>query len=223
MQYDSSALAAINMGNITLFAPGFFKGSLTPAGLGVWRAQTLPSATDTCIASYPPLYSALAHSPQRNGGRAKMIYYEVNIANDNKPEVDLAIGFTAPPYPAFRLPGWHRGSLAVHGDDGNKYVNNFLGGHGFASPFRRAETVGLGMQFSPGAGGAGIAVEVFFTRNGREEGRWNLHEETDAENHRPVVGLEGFNDVCAAIGVFEKVGFEVVFAPAQWRWRGYQG
>ena len=35
-----------------------------------------------------------------------------------------ALGFVAPPYPPFRLPGWQRGSLAVHSDDGRRYVAN---------------------------------------------------------------------------------------------------
>lgn len=223
MTLDERALAALRIGNINLFAPPFFQGGLAQVGPGLWRCHSRPGARDTCIASYPPLYSVQAHSPLRTG-RRRTVYYEAHVLRESRGEVGLALGFVAPPYPPFRLPGWQRGSLGVHGDDGNRYVNDTFGGKAFTGPFARGETVGLGMDFSPvDDRGGRLAVEVFFTREGREVGRWNLHEEGDRDRDMPVTGLEGYHDLCAAIGLFDKVDFELIFAPEKWRWRGYQG
>ncbi|KAI0839306.1 hypothetical protein F5Y06DRAFT_266491 [Hypoxylon sp. FL0890] len=228
MPLNQEVASAARHGNIAVYAPPFFtaqgRGSLTQTGPGVWRGRSEKGATDTCLATYPPLYHVAAHSPLVTG-RKKTAYYEVHILEDGsrRDEVSLALGFTAPPYPAFRLPGWHRGSLGVHGDDGHKYINDRWGGKSFTAPFRRGETLGLGMEFSVAPGGNGIAVEVFLTRDGVESGRWNLHEESDLEQDLPVTGLEGYHDLCAAVGVFEKVAFEIVFVPGLWKWRGFEG
>lgn len=230
--------AAADRGQVTVFAPPLFfggGGTLAQVGPGVWRGSSPPGGRDVCLATYPPLYSARVHAPMvvgGGGGRTKTIYYEVRILADGRggggggggrgqEEVPLALGFAAPPYPPFRLPGWHRASLGVHGDDGRRFVNDTWGGHDFARPFRRGETVGLGMRFAAGAAGLGVRADVFLTRDGREAGRWDLHEETDLAADRPVAGLEGASrDLCAAVGVFGPVAFEVVFRPDLWAWKG---
>jgi hypothetical protein len=216
-------LRALQAGNINLFAPPFFQGALAQVATGVWRLHSRPGARDTSIASYPPLYSVRAHSPLANAGRPKTIYYEVAVLRESRAdEVSLALGFSAPPYPPFRLPGWHRGSAAVHGDDGNRYINDRWGGRSFTSPFARGETRGVGMDIGPGRAGGGLEVEVFFTRDGREVGRWDLHEELDGERDLSVTGLEGYHDLCATVGVFDEVDFEIIFAPGKWKWQGYR-
>ncbi|GAP84289.1 putative spry domain-containing protein [Rosellinia necatrix] len=220
LQMGPPELNASNSGNINMFAPPFFRGTLNLQSIGVWRGQSPSRGTDACLATYPPLYSVSAHSPLATG-RGKTIYYEVHILQDSRDEVSLALGFSAPPYPPFRLPGWHRGSVGVHGDDGNKYINDRWGGKTFTHPFRRGETLGLGMDFNRAPEG-GIRVEIFLTRDGIESGRWNLHEETDKDQDLPVTGLEGFHDLCAAIGVFDKVSFDIVFVPEKWRWQGWR-
>lgn len=128
------------------------------------------------------------------------------------------------------MPGWHRGSLAIHGDDGHKFVNDRWGGKDFTKPFQKGEVVGIGMTFSPGAekkgsGGAPagtvIETDVFFTRNGKLDGRWNLHESLDAETDLPVTGLEGYHDLAVAVGTFGQVGAEVVLDPRGWAYKPY--
>ncbi|KAI5865722.1 hypothetical protein GGS23DRAFT_616853 [Durotheca rogersii] len=226
-----TVLEAARTGNVALHAPPFFGGSLARTDVGVWRVDVSKRAAndagDTCLATYPPLYLAAAHSPLAPPGidekarTKKTIYYEVRVL-DGEDEVALALGFVAPPYPSFRLPGWHRASLGVHGDDGHRFVNDRWGGKAFTGPFRRGETLGLGMEFSRagGAGGADIRVQVFLTRDGAERGRWDLREETDRERDLPTTGLEGYHDVCAAVGVYGPGRYEVVFAPERWTWRG---
>ena len=141
-------------------------------------------------------------------------------------EAGIAIGYLAPPYPAFRLPGWERASLGVHGDDGRRYVNDNCGGKDFTTSFVAGETVGIGMTFSASTSGArsrggkgGVDVEVFFTREGRKAGGWDLFEERDEEGGGGVEGLEGQSDILAAVGFFGRVEFEVRFRRDEWLYR----
>ena len=140
------------------------------------------------------------------------------MKNDSRrEETSLALGFTALPYPNFRLPGWHRGSMAVHGDDGHRYVNDTWGGQSFTAPFKRGETYGVGMTFERVDGG--IETTCFFTRDGVLDGEWSLHEEQDSDVVLPVTGLEGYHDLSCAIGTFNHVSFDVVFDPKLWKFR----
>jgi hypothetical protein len=227
------ALLALENGEMGVVKPRGYRGELKHSRPGVWAGETKLGSPDTCITSSIPLYSALAHSPMLTG-QTKTIYYEVRIAKRNRREVSLALGFAAPPYPTFRLPGWHRGCLAVHGDDGSRYVNDIAGGKDFTDPFKAGETLGIGMVFKkrefdvPPAYGEGptrteattpIDAEIFFTRDGRKSGRWNLHEEVDADDDLPVTGLEGMHDLVAAVGTFENVEFDIVFNQGEWMYR----
>lgn len=120
----------------------------------------------------------------------------------------------------------------MHGDDGSKYINDRWGGKSFTQPFQAGQTLGIGMVFkandvdAPPAYGPSqttvqrmIDVEVFVTRDGRKDGSWNLHEEGDAEEDLPVTGLEGFNDLFAAVGTFDNVEFEIVFNRGEWMYQ----
>ncbi|KAG9249290.1 hypothetical protein BJ878DRAFT_410823 [Calycina marina] len=232
LYYPLEAVAAINHGEIGVVTPRGYKGTLESQRPGIWKGKTKSNSPDSCITSSIPLYSVAAHSPL-NSGQPKTVYYEMRIARGNRGQVSLAMGYTAPPYPTFRLPGWHRGSLAVHGDDGSKYINDRWGGKDFTTPFRAGETLGLGMTFTrrdvdepPTYGSAPqptesrlIDVEIFLTRNGQKTGEWNLHEEGDAEQDLPVIGLEGLNDIFAAVGTFEAVEFEIIFNQSEWMFR----
>ncbi|KAH8597419.1 hypothetical protein B0O99DRAFT_508248 [Bisporella sp. PMI_857] len=229
--YPNEAISAIEKGEIGVVTPRGYKGELVRPRPGVWKGKTKSNSPDSCITSSVPLYSVAAHSPLNIGG-TKIIYYEVKIDRRNKQEISLALGYTAPPYPTFRLPGWHRGSLAVHGDDGSRFINNMDGGKDFTTPFQPNETIGIGMKFTrrdvdvPPAydyrpqttESRLIDVEIFFTRDGQLAGGWNLHEEGDSEQDLPVTGLEGFNDIFAAVGTFENIEFEIVFNREEWKY-----
>lgn len=174
------------------------------------------------------------HSGSKGGGAGG--------GNNKEGEIGLALGFTALPYPPFRMPGWHRGSLAVHGDDGNRFTNDRWGGKDFTRPFKPGETVGIGMKFSSSgasppsysgkgkaggeSGGSGtggrIEAEVFFTRDGKVDGRWDVHEELDASTDLPVTGLEGYHDLAIAVGTYQNVAVDIVLDPARWMYRGVQ-
>jgi hypothetical protein len=222
------ALFALHKGEVGVIKPRTYAGLLDRPRPGVWAGKTKSNCPDSCITSTIPLYSVYAHSPVHTGQK-KTIYYEIRISKRNRKEISLALGFSGPPYPTFRLPGWHRGSLAVHGDDGSKFINDRWGGKDFTAPFKPGETLGIGMSFEkrdlsalPSYGQAQteaqtpINVEIFLTRDGRVAGSWNLHEEGDSVEDLPVTGLEGYHDLSATVGCFEGVEFEIVFSEGEW-------
>ena len=200
---------------------------------GLWQCRTSSKCPDSTLQTALPIYSALSHSPLATGA-PKTIYFEATLAGLGRSgslaqqgrqaeiESGVAVGFAAPPYPGFRLPGWQRGSLAVHSDDGRRYVADAGGGVDFARPFRVGETLGIGMVFAlpeapPRYGQMGyrLDVRVFFTRGGEVVGGWDLHEERDLEDH-DVGGLEGECDLFPVVGVFGGCDFEVKFLERDW-------
>ncbi|KAL0264472.1 hypothetical protein SLS55_000422 [Diplodia seriata] len=240
----SAQLSALAFGRVTLAAPHrqTYKGELLPhdASPGRYRGRTASGCGDASLWTALPLYAAAAHSPFLTG-RPKTVYFELRVAGVGgmpgsasleEADAGIALGFVAQPYPAWRLPGWQRGSLGVHGDDGRKYVNDTFGGVDFTTAFAQGDTVGLGMTFSlprngpppPQYGGqqqrpGKCDVQVFLTRNGKRKDGWDLHEELDERAIGGVEGLEGDFDVCGAVGVFGGVEFEVFFNRADWMYK----
>ncbi|KAK5132151.1 hypothetical protein LTR08_000308 [Meristemomyces frigidus] len=223
--HSKQTLARIAAGEISLTAaPGTRNISLYPHAPGRTLVRTTAKCEDSLFLSDLPIYIP------GNGTLPRTIYYEVKIHSLGSPnkkdaggeeEAGIALGFLAPPYPSWRLPGWHRASLAVHGDDGRRYVDDSFGGSDFVEPFRKGDTVGIGMVFGPAVSGGGRGkVEVFFTRNGEREGGWDLFEERDAEAEEgDVGGLEGGRELLAAVGCFGEVEFEVRFRREGWGYR----
>lgn len=211
----------INRGGLSMLAPNNCY-SIRNSGSGTCHLRTSSKCQDSLAVSNLPLYAAKHHDP-RYTGVTKTIYYEIRVislGDTRRSNVDsgIAIGFVAPPYPAWRLCGWQRGSLSVMSDDGRRYVVNDRGGKDFTQPFRAGQVIGLGMEFrSPTNNDNTNRVSVFFTRNGHETGRWNLHEERDTEEEGDVDGLDGSRDLLAAVGVFGQVEIEVSFHDTLWR------
>lgn len=218
-------------GEIGLLRPREFRGRLDMLSPGTWRGNTPAASGDSCIITSSPLYFAFSDSPWQTEVKKK-IYFEVKLRSlghgQNAAESSVALGFCAMPYPTWRLPGWERGSLAVHGDDGRRYVNDTWGGKDFTSAFNAGDTVGLGMSISVPVTppeyeslpqkGSTLKVDVFFTRNGEVEGQWNIHEELDASRDLGVEGLDGQFDLYAAVGCFGGVEFDCLFNRRDWLW-----
>lgn len=222
--------ASANNGDIMLVKPQEYQGDLNRVRVGTWKGSTRAGSNDSCLISSLPLYFAYSDSPLKTQ-RSKTIYFEVKIRSlghkHSSQDGSVAVGYCAVPYPTWRLPGWERGSLAVHGDDGRRYMNDTWGGKDFTSAFQVGDTVGLGMSFSfpdsppeysvsPEFNGA-LKVEVFFTKNGRLEGGWNVMEQLDA-NDLGIRGLDGNFDLYAACGSFGRVEFDCVFTRRDWLW-----
>jgi len=225
--------AAIQNAQLALLKAPSYLGDLLPQRqAGHWRCRTHAHCRDASILTNLPMYSVLWDSPLHTQ-RPKTIYFELKIlgigrdGSSSMEEADagIAIGFVAPPYPTFRLPGWERASLGVHGDDGRKYVNDTWGGVDFTTAFTSGETVGIGMTFAVPKNppsydqtqqGRILDIDVFFTRNGKKEGGWDGNEELDARSEGGNVGLRGELDLFPAIGVFGGVDLHVLFHPSQW-------
>ena len=245
-QLSAIQLKGMHAQNHSLVRPQNFVGDIRQDNTGAWICNTRSTTKDTLIQTALPMYSALADSPLVTE-HTKTIYFEIKINRFGEPapkanrnpfsrhrheeaiDAGLAVGFFAPPYPPFRLPGWQRGSLGVHSDDGRRYVNDTHGGMDFAAPFRSGETIGLGMTFKlpqnpPAYGeqdqGVKLDIEVFFTRDGKKDGSWKIYEERDIEDDQHgVEGLEGQHDLFPAIGVFGAVEWEVRFHEREWLYR----
>lgn len=231
------AYAAIQNGQLALLKAPTYVGDLLPQQqAGHWKCRTHASCRDSSILTNLPMYSVQWDSPLHTH-RPKTIYFELKVlgvgrGGSSLAEADagIAVGFIAPPYPTFRLPGWQRGSLGVHGDDGRRYVNDTWGGVDFTTAFQPGETVGIGMTFSlpknppsyeQSQQGQILDIDIFFTRQGVREGGWDGNEELDERSEGGTMGIRGECDLFPAIGVFGGVDFEVFFHPAQWLYRPF--
>ncbi|KAI9660735.1 MAG: hypothetical protein M1831_003427 [Alyxoria varia] len=160
---------AIQAGSVGLAAPpgkDIFKGSVQATrgskAENSFDVQTKRGCGDACLVSKLPVYSALdtaarvarrSSADPASSAPIATAYFTLTIRSLPYPsgnpseEAGVSLGFLAPPYPPWRQPGWERASLAVHGDDGRRYVNDTLGGSDFTAPFKIGETIGLGMRF----------------------------------------------------------------------------
>ncbi|QIW97548.1 hypothetical protein AMS68_003066 [Peltaster fructicola] len=208
--WTSEALERIEEHQFTLCAqPGTIAATIQSSGPGRTSVVSTKRQGDTTLLSNLPM---ITPQLQPRAGEQRTIYYQVHIKKVSGDDASVALGFVAPPYPPNRLPGWHRGSLAVHNDDGRRYVNDDDGGIDFVRPFSSGVLVGIGMTFT-GAQYGPAKVKVFLTRNGREEGSWDLHESRDAAAREGgIVGLDGTTDLYAAIGICGGVELEVNWA-----------
>ena len=223
--------AAVANGDVRLHKPLEYEGDLSMSATGIWRGYTRAESKDACLLASSPLYFACADNPFHTG-ITKTIYFELKVRSlgrgRDSDECSIALGYCATPYPTWRMPGWERGSLAVHGDDGRRYTNDTWGGKDFTLPFKGGDTVGLGMSFSIPTSppeyaalpksSTSMKVEVFFTRNGQRSEGWDLHEELDSNKDLGVDGLDGQFDLYGAVGIFGGVEFEVSFSSRHWLW-----
>ncbi|KAJ6503490.1 concanavalin A-like lectin/glucanase domain-containing protein [Mycena vitilis] len=125
-------------------------------------------ASSSCVQSNLPL-------PKLN----EVYYWEVKMF-DLPESTNVAVGLATKPYPAFRLPGLNRYSVAYH-SNGDKSHNYPFTATQFGPPLKEGDVLGLGYRPRTGT--------VFFTRNGRKLedafvglSRWNLF---------PTIGADG--------------------------------
>jgi hypothetical protein len=208
----------VQQGMVELVRPFEYTSKLQNPRPGYWTGVTDAKGGDCCLLTSSPLYLGRKNGLAQTKA-SSTIYFEVSVKSLGRgPGGDagsLAIGFCALPYPTWRMPGWERGSLAVHTDDGRRYVNDTDGGKDFVARVQAGETIGLGITYDLDET-SGLAAEVFFTRNGRKAAGWNLNEEIDSENEHGILGLDGRYDLHGAIGVFGAVKFEVEFNSDNW-------
>lgn len=125
-------------------------------------------ASSSCVQSNLPL-------PKLN----EVYYWEVKMF-DLPESTTVAVGLATKPYPAFRLPGLNRFSVAYH-SSGDKSHNYPFTAQPFGPRLKEGDVLGVGYRPRTGT--------VFYTRNGRKMedafvglSRWNLF---------PTIGADG--------------------------------
>jgi len=75
-------------------------------------------------------------------------YFEIEIV-DPGVSCYIAIGLARRDYPRNRHPGWNKGSIAYHADDGKVFVGSGVGGH-FGPRCTKGDVMGCGVLFPKG-------------------------------------------------------------------------
>ncbi|KAI8088439.1 concanavalin A-like lectin/glucanase domain-containing protein [Thamnidium elegans] len=92
-------------------------------------------------------------------------YWEVKVLQlDDKDR--LAIGFATKSYPRWRLPGWHRHSVAYHSNTGSIFASDPNFGRAYGPAYKQGDVIGVGYLYQSGT--------VFFTRNGENLGKASI-------------------------------------------------
>ncbi|KAL8953091.1 MAG: hypothetical protein Q9222_001029 [Ikaeria aurantiellina] len=127
----------------------------------------------------------------------EVYYWEAKIYD--KPESSLiSIGVTTKPYPLFRLPGWHKSSIA-YTSLGHKRHNQPFTPSMYGPEFVQGDVVGVGYRPRTGT--------VFFTRNGKKLD--DVAHGLKTQNFFPTVGANG---PCSVHVNFGQSGFVFIEA-----------
>ncbi|KAK0674161.1 concanavalin A-like lectin/glucanase domain-containing protein [Cercophora samala] len=127
----------------------------------------------------------------------EVYYWEAKIYE--KPDNTLvSIGMCTKPYPLFRLPGFHKHSVAYLSNGSRRYNQPFKGNH-YGPQIVQGDVIGVGYRPRTGA--------IFFTRNGKklEEAAHGMK----TQNFFPSVGANG---PCIVHVNFGQAGFVFIEA-----------
>ncbi|QIX01128.1 hypothetical protein AMS68_006645 [Peltaster fructicola] len=109
----------------------------------------------------------------------EVYYFEAKIYD--KPDSSLiSIGLTTRPYPLFRLPGFHRCSIAYTSAGPRRYNQPFTPTT-YGPPYVQGDVVGVGYRPRTGT--------IFFTRNGKKLD--DVAHNLKSQNFFPTVGATG--------------------------------
>jgi len=127
----------------------------------------------------------------------EVYYWEAKIYE--KPEnTSIAIGVTTKPYPLFRLPGYHKSSIA-YGSNGNRRYNQAFTPSAYGPAYVQGDVIGVGYRPRTGT--------IFFTRNGKKLD--DVAHGLKAQNFFPTVGAQG---PCQVHVNFGQMGFVFIEA-----------
>ncbi|KAL4880181.1 endosomal SPRY domain protein [Aspergillus karnatakaensis] len=124
-------------------------------------------------------------------------YWEAKIYD--KPESTLiGIGMSTKPYPLFRLPGYHKASVAYE-STGHRRYNQPFASMPYGPPLTQGDVVGVGYRPRSGT--------IFFTRNGKK--LEDVVHGQKAQNFFPTIGANG---PCTVHVNFGQMGFVFIEA-----------
>ncbi|KAL2074729.1 hypothetical protein VTL71DRAFT_8508 [Oculimacula yallundae] len=127
----------------------------------------------------------------------EVYYWESKIYD--KPESTLiSIGVATKPYPLFRLPGWHKYSVA-YTSTGHRRYNQPFSGPTYGPQFVQGDVIGVGYRPRTGT--------IFFTRNGKK--LEDVAHGLKSQNLFPAVGANG---PCSVHVNFGQSGFVFIEA-----------
>ncbi|KAG1446163.1 hypothetical protein G6F56_009662 [Rhizopus delemar] len=130
----------------------------------------------------------------------ELSYWEVKVLQLHE-EDSVAVGFATHPYPRWRLPGWHKHSIAYHSNSGAVFVSDPTFGRPYGPPIKEGDVVGIGYLYQSGT--------VFFTKNGQNLGKALIGFKYPIY---PIVGASGPCHVLTNFGLQE-----FLFTPANQR------
>ncbi|KAI9814254.1 MAG: Rsp5p-dependent ubiquitination, sorting of cargo proteins at the multivesicular body [Pycnora praestabilis] len=109
----------------------------------------------------------------------EVYYWEAKIYD--KPELSLiSIGMSTKPYPLFRMPGWHKYSVA-YTSSGHRRYNQAFTPTAYGPTYVQGDVVGVGYRPRTGT--------IFFTRNGKKLD--DVAHGLKTPNFFPTVGANG--------------------------------
>ncbi|KAL2220871.1 putative endosomal SPRY domain protein [Thermoascus aurantiacus ATCC 26904] len=127
----------------------------------------------------------------------EVYYWEAKIYD--KPESSLiSIGMTTKPYPMFRLPGYHKTSVAYE-STGYRRFNQPFSATAYGPEFVQGDVIGVGYRPRSGT--------IFFTRNGKKLD--DVVHGLKSQNFFPTVGANG---PCQVHVNFGQMGFVFIEA-----------
>ncbi|KAI9783349.1 MAG: Rsp5p-dependent ubiquitination, sorting of cargo proteins at the multivesicular body [Geoglossum umbratile] len=127
----------------------------------------------------------------------EVYYWEAKIYD--KPEATLiSVGMTTKPYPLFRLPGYHKYSVA-YTSTGHRRYNQPFAPTNYAPQFTQGDVIGVGYRPRTGT--------IFFTRNGKKLD--DVAHNLKSQNLFPTVGANG---PCTVHVNFGQMGFVFIEA-----------
>ncbi|KAK7910936.1 hypothetical protein PG985_013417 [Apiospora marii] len=127
----------------------------------------------------------------------EVYYWEAKIY-DKPDNTLLSIGMATKPYPLFRLPGFHKYSVAYTSTGHRRYNQPFNGTH-YGPPFVQGDVIGIGYRPRTGT--------IFFTRNGKK--LEDVVHGLKGPNFFPSVGANG---PCIVHVNFGQAGFVFIEA-----------
>ncbi|OBT62336.1 hypothetical protein VE03_08470 [Pseudogymnoascus sp. 23342-1-I1] len=108
------------------------------------------------------------------------VYYWESKIYDKPEQTMISIGMATKPYPLFRLPGWHKYSVAYTSTGQRRYNQPFTP-TSYGPPYVQGDVIGVGYRPRTGT--------LFFTRNGKKLD--DVAHGLKSQNLFPAVGANG--------------------------------
>ncbi len=122
---------------------------------------------------------------------SQYFYFEIKVLQMGDGNA-IAIGLTCKEYPNGQLPGWDKGSIGYHSDDGRIFIESGQG-KTFGPLWQTGDIIGCGIKFPRNfSGNENDTVKVYFTRNNYLIGEKSARIPNGG--FFPTIGMDGIGD-----------------------------